>query len=93
MPPFLNDEIGRLSLNCLACKTSLIGKMRSVSVSVVIEVFLGCLADTILCVLKEVLLENPQSDEPDVATNFVLSITGLLLFLLPRLPQSSVKPY
>ena len=62
-------------------------------VSVVDELFLGCLADTIFCLLEEVFWENQQSDEPVEAINFELSITGLLLMLQPRLPQSSVKPY
>ena len=67
--------------------------MPPVSVSVVGEFFLGCLADNIFCLLEEVLWENPQSDEPVEATNFELSIMGLLLMLRPPLPQSSVKPY
>ena len=59
--------------------------MPKASVSVIGEFFLVCLADTIFCVLEEVSCGNPQSDEPVVA----LSILGLLL---PRPPQSSIKP-
>ena len=75
----------------LPCKTSLIREMLPASVSVVGEFFLGCLADIIFCLLEDVLWENPPSDEPVEATNFELSIMGLLLML--RLPQSSIKPY
>ena len=38
-------------------------------------------------------MENPQSDETVVDTNFGLSLMGLLLMLLSRLSQSSIKPY
>ena len=77
----------------MPCKTSLIGEMPPASVSVAGENSLGYLADTIFCVLEEVLCGNPQSDDPVVATNFELSIIGILLKLSSHLPQSSVKPF
>ena len=67
--------------------------MPPATVSVVGELCMGCLADTIFCVFEEVLWGNTQSDEPVVATNFELSIKGLLLLLPPGLPQSSLKPH
>ena len=77
----------------MTCKISLIREMPPASVSVAGENFLGCLADTIFCVLEEVLWGNPQSDEPVVATNLELSIKGLLLMFPSHPPQSSVKPF
>ena len=44
-----------------------------VSVSVEGEFVLRFMADTIFCTLEEALWENPQSDEPVVATNFNFS--------------------
>ena len=67
--------------------------MPPATVSLVGEFFLGCLADTIFCMLEEILSGNLQLDGPVVATNFELSIMGLLLMLPPNLPLSSVKPY